>query len=240
MDAFADDHFQQIYVSKAAQYDALVSAEDYQGNLLPALDAIRPLAGLEVVEFGAGTGRLTRLLAPIVKFIRAYDGSAHMLGTAAQRLGEMGLVNWTVTQADNRTIPAEDASADLAIAGWTFGHSVAWYPDLWQEEIGRMLAEMQRILRPDGTMIILETLGTGRETPAPPTPGLAAYYSWLEDAQQFTMRWVRTDYQFTSVAEAEQLTRFFFGDALADRVLSEGMLILPECTGIWSRQKTLE
>jgi hypothetical protein len=44
---------------------------------------------------------------------------------------------------------------------------------------------------------------------------------------------IRTDYRFESLAEAEDLMRLFFGDTLADRVASEGLVILPECTGIW-------
>jgi hypothetical protein len=27
--------------------------------------------------------------------------------------------------------------------------------------------------------------------------------------------------------------RFFFGDTLADRVVRERLVILPECTGVW-------
>ncbi|NJL56820.1 hypothetical protein HC928_17975, partial [bacterium] len=79
-----------------------------------------------------------------------------------------------------------------------------------------MLAEMVRVTRPDGTLIILETLGTGSEIPTPPTAGLDAYYAWLEETHGFTRTWIRTDYEFASVGEAEHLTRFFFGDVLAE------------------------
>lgn len=229
------DHFRDIYDNKAVQYDELVQREDYQGNILPALNRIRPLAGLEVIEMGAGTGRLTRMIVPRVKFVRAYDSSAAMLAVAARSLGEMGYTNWTVTQADNKQIPAPDASADLSLAGWTFGHCVGWYPDRWREEIGAMVHEMLRVIKPGGTAIILETLGTGVENPAPPTPELAAYYRWLESEKGFSSTWIRTDYQFSTVPEAEELIRFFFGDELADRVVSQGLLIVPECTGIWWR-----
>jgi ubiquinone/menaquinone biosynthesis C-methylase UbiE len=231
------NHFQEIYDSKAAQYDALVSREDYLGHIASALQQIRVLDGLDVVELGAGTGRLTRLLAPIVKSIQAFDASKHMLQTAAETLGRMGLTNWTVAEADNRQIPVEDGAADLAIAGWSFGHTVDWSPDSWRAEIGRMIDEMLRVVKIPGTIAILETLGTGNEQPAPPTPGLAAYYSWLEEERGFQMMWIRTDYRFESVGEADQLTRFFFGDSLADRILNEGLLVLPECTGIWWRGK---
>jgi hypothetical protein len=121
----------------------------------------------------------------------------------------------------------------LSIQGWSFGHFCGWYPDTWRDEIGKALGEMKRVLRPGGTTIILETLGTGRETPQAPTEGLSAYYAWLENEQGFSATWIRTDYQFESMDEAHALTSFFFGDELATQVLQKNWIILPECTGIW-------
>ena len=82
-------------------------------------------------------------------------------------------------------------------------------------------------------IIMLETLGTGRETPQPPNSVLAEYYRWLEHDQGFSAQWIRTDYRFESLDEAVQLTRFFFGDELATTVAAKKWTILPECTGIW-------
>ena len=42
------------------------------------------------------------------------------------------------------------------------------------------------------------------------------------------------DYRFGSVAEAEELTEFFFGTSLVERLISTKPVILPECTGVWS------
>jgi hypothetical protein len=92
---------------------------------------------------------------------------------------------------------------------------------------------MRRVLRPGGTAIILETLGTGRETPHPPSEALAAYYAMLETDYGFASTWIRTDYRFESQAEAEELTGFFFGAASATTTTEEGYAIVPECTGIW-------
>lgn len=233
----AEDHFRQIYASKGALYDRMVSREDYEHHLLPALEAVIVPALKEavVVEFGAGTGRLTRLLAPHVKHIHAFDLSAHMLQHALPTLPDTG--NWTIGAADNRSIPLPDEFADLSIEGWSFGHATGWYPETWREEISAALAEMQRLTRPGGTMIVIETLGTGSETPNPPSPVLADYYAWLENEHGFTRTWSRTDMQFESVEEADELTRFFFGDAFADGIVREGQVIVPECTGIWWRRR---
>lgn len=233
------DHFKQIYAGAADRYEALVNREDYQHNLIPALSRIRPLANLEVVEFGAGTGRLTGLLAPLVKHIRAFDEAPAMLEVLTGKLAQMGLNNWLAGVGDNRALPVPDQSADLTIEGWSFGHLCGGHPDTWRSEIGKALAEMERILRPGGTAILLETLGTGRETPQPPTPELAALYEWLQTEYGFNQTWLRTDYRFTSLDEAAQLTRFFFGEELAAAALLNNWIILPECTGIWWSHKAV-
>jgi ubiquinone/menaquinone biosynthesis C-methylase UbiE len=226
--------FTTIYREHAHEYDQLVSREDYHGNLLRALAAIRAPDGLDAVEMGAGTGRLTRLLAPRARSIVAFDRSKAMLDVAAATLSRLQLNNWRVGAGDNRCLPVADKVADVCIAGWSFGHSVGWTPEAWPGEIDRAVSEMRRVLRPGGTAMILETLGTGRETPQPPTDGLAAYYARLESVHGFTPGWIRTDYRFASLDEAARLTRFFFGDELADRVAHERLIVLPECTGVWS------
>lgn len=226
--------FEEIYARHAAQYDALVTREDHQGNLLRSIQQVTPLEGISVVEFGAGTGRLTCLLVPFVKVIHAFDRSAHMLTVAMQRLQESHKSNWTLRVAENKSIPLPSTCADLTIAGWSFGHVTEWHADHWQTEINAAVHEMKRLLRPGGTAIILETLGTGSLTAAPPNQNLAAYYALLENEHGFTRHEIPTDYKFESLDEADKLVRFFFGDGLADTVKRENWVILPEWTGMWS------
>lgn len=222
----------EIYQKHADKYDLLVMREDYQENILAALRKIHPLQGAEVVEFGAGTGRMTGIVAPYVKSILATDISRHMLLVADEKLSPR-YPPLRLAVADNRQMPIKTASADIAIAGWSFGHATVWYQNQWQAEISQAVNEMKRVLRPGGVAIILETLGTGQETPNPPTDILAAYYHWLENGQGFRHTWIRTDYRFESAQEADFLVRFFFGSDFADTVMAGKRVILPECTGIW-------
>jgi ubiquinone/menaquinone biosynthesis C-methylase UbiE len=226
-------NYKKIYATQAEAYEQMIATEDYLGNLLPALERIRPFHNQHVVEFGAGTGRLTCLLAPLVQQIDACEGAAHMLAVAQRKLEAGGWQNWTLHHADNATLPLPDSCADIAIEGWSFAHACGWFPDSWQQEVGNMLNEMQRVLKPGGTMILLETLGTGNASPAPPAPHLAELYRWWEATYHLQSTWIRTDYQFRSPEKGANLTRFFFGDELADRILAEKLTILPECTGIW-------
>ncbi len=225
--------FKAIYNTQAVAYDRLVNYEDFEGNIQQALYAIAPPQHRYIAEFGAGTGRLTRLLAKPATQLMAFDMSLAMLQIAHATLKDQPQCHFAV--ADNRHLPLANGSVDIAIAGWSFGHSVGWYPHSWQDEIGQAIQAMQRILRPNGIAIILETLGTGSATPQPPNAGLAAYYDWLEQTYGFERTTISTDYRFPTPEAGAEALRFFFGDELADRILHDQLTILPEWTGIWSR-----
>ncbi len=223
--------WQQLFREHPAEYDQLVSREDYQGNIPRALDQICSFEGADVVELGAGTGRFTRALAPVVKSIAAFDVSRPMIEVTIHKLEELELQNWLVGIADHRYLPVGNQVADVAIAGWTICCFPAWQPETWCADVDGALAQMRRVLRPGGTAIILETLGLGESPKAPEK--LVAYYARLEEKHGFRYTWIRTDMRYESLAEAEKLTRLFQGDESADKVPKEGTRVIPECTGIW-------
>ena len=165
--------------------------------------------------------------------IYSFDMHLPMLRVASRMLEESGMENWSFTAADNRAMPLRHTIADVAIEGWSFAHVMGWYPDSWQQQTDKMLSEMARLLKPGGTMILIETMGTGQREPSPPADHLATLYRYWEEQHNFQYRWIRTDYQFESVEEADVLIRFFFGDAMADVQVAGQNIIVPECTGIW-------
>ena len=229
--------FHTIYREYAREYEAMVSVEDYEGNVPALMEQVGAPAGQTVLDIGAGTGRLTMLVAPVAAHVIAVDRSPAMLEITAERAAAAGYANVETRVADHRGLPLPDASADLALAGWTFGHSTLWDED-WRTEIARSLDEALRVLKPGGALIIFETMGTGRETPEPPNDALAAFYGWLETERGFNQHgWLRTDYRFETPEHGAELTRFFFGDETADRILAERMTVLPECTGWWATKK---
>lgn len=225
------DH-QEIYREQAAQYELLVSREDYQGNILRALNKVVPFAGLAVADFGAGTGRLACLLAPVANRVYAFDRSPHMLSVAAEKLQRSGLENWQVAVSDHRAMPLKTGAVDVAISGWSVWYVVLENPGNWEEQLARALGEMHRVVRPGGRFVLLESLGTGQEQPDPP-PELLPYLAYLE-AHGFRRDSIRTDYRFKDRAEAESSAKFFFGEAMIARITQdERGVILPECTGLW-------
>ena len=59
--------YEKIFRKEAQQYQGLVSREDYEGSILPALQEICDFNGSTIVDTGAGTGRLMKLLVPLAQ-----------------------------------------------------------------------------------------------------------------------------------------------------------------------------
>ena len=228
------DQQRKIYQSEGDRYEALISREDYLANIPRAIDEIIQVDGLDILDLGAGTGRLSLLLAPRARSIHAFDTSAEMLRVCRERLLKSGLSNWQVQVADHRKLPVEEGSADLAVSGWSVSYLSVWDPENGQAELDKWLAEMKRILRRDGIIILFESLGTGNETPIR-LEHVEATYQWL-DANGFEYKWIRTDYHFESLEEAVELAGFFFGEELAEKIRANQRVVLPECTGVWWRK----
>jgi ubiquinone/menaquinone biosynthesis C-methylase UbiE len=224
------DH-KQIYLTDAPQYHQLVSREDVQGNLMSALQRLLKIQDLDVLDLGSGTGRLAYLLAPQTRTVLALDLSLPMLSVAAEKIKRAGFENCWLSAADHRALPAQTASVDLVISGWSLCYLVVWEGNNWKSELTKGLIEMNRVLRPGGSIIVIETLGTGTEEPEE-LEKLKAYLDYLREIG-FQETWIRTDYQFKSRSEAIELTRFFFGEEMVEKVQFLDKPILPECTGIW-------
>ena len=221
----------EVYANHADRYELLVSREDYELNIPRILNQILNFNSKDLIELGSGTGRLARLLAPVAKSVLALDASPKMLEIAAEKLGDDGLQNWSVAAADHRALPVADRAADVAISGWSIVYLVVWNESAWEAELAKGLDEMRRILRPGGSIVILETLGTGHESPHLPD-NLVEYISYLEQ-QGFEHAWIRTDYRFDSLEEAKDIIDFFYGEAMLKEISNGDEVTLPECTGIW-------
>ncbi len=219
-----------IYSTGAEAYDELIVAEDADGNLVRAIDALTSIDGATLVDVGAGTGRFARIFARRARHVHLVDRAPAMLEVARQRLAAIGATNTTIHVGDARELPLEDGCADLVLAGWVFGHFPHWMPDDWKSEVEAAVDEMKRVARPGAPIVIAETLGTGHDTPREHSK-LDAYFELLA-WHGFVQTRIRTDYAFLSVAHAADVCGRFFGPELSARIVREGWSRVPECTAI--------
>ena len=228
-------NLKSIYRSEAERYQALVGREDYEDHLLKAILEIGPLDGKDVLELGAGTGRVSCLLAPKVRRLVAADISHHMLAHGKNLLAATGSDNWHLSLESHRALPFADRCADVVISGWSFCYAALDAGSAWQSALEHALDEVWRVLRPGGVLILIDSLGTGFETPH--TPEVLVEYEAYLNSHGFDSTWIRTDYCFTDREEAEALTTFFFGDGPMPMWDSPRGVIVPECTGLWWKKK---
>jgi ubiquinone/menaquinone biosynthesis C-methylase UbiE len=225
-----------LYRDHADAYELLVSQEDYQGNLPAAIQNLQPLPGRVAVEFGCGTGRVSGLLAGSVCRLHSFDFTASMLRLAQVRQRRDGWENVTLALADSRLMPLRPGWADFAIEGWAFLQIAVWNPRDWQAQLGRALDEMQRLLRPGGRMILIETLGTGESVPKV-EPFFRTVYDYLELERGFHSLSIRTDYRFETLEQIQQVVLPLFGQVMLERLVETAAgWVLPECTGLWWRE----
>jgi len=223
-------HFARIYQHEPDTYQRLVAAEDCTRELETHLSDLAQ-ASSRIVDIGAGTGRLTLALCIAGVEVHGIDKEAAMLGVARSRLEECE-GDWQLSVADARELPIATGWADAAIAGWVFGHFTEWHPHGWRVELDKAISEMDRVVRPGGRQVVIDTLGTGATEPKAPNRALAEYQERLEHLG-FARSVLRTDYEFASVAESIELLDWFFG--LGDWARSHNDKRVPEYTGWWER-----
>jgi ubiquinone/menaquinone biosynthesis C-methylase UbiE len=224
----------KIYQSQAGEYHNLISHEDVDNNLLPAIQNITPLRGKRLLDLGTGTGRIPSLVESHASQIIGMDLHWDMLRVNSSERKKKGN-SWDLLQGDYRFLPFQDRSFDIVAAGWSISALIGQEDKDWKAEISLVIKEIQRTINPGGAIIIIETMSTASETPYPPTETLANYYAWLENEWGFNSQVIQTDYQFDNLEQAVSAIGFFFGVEMASKVLDKEWVRVPEWTGIWSK-----
>ena len=143
---------QEFFSSSAGQWDRL--RDDLFGERvhLAALPAFAS-ADWTVGDLGCGTGQMTAALAPFVRHVIAVDGSAAMLQAAKKRL--QGFDNIELRRGDLEALPIDDARLDAATLALVLHHLA---------DPRRVLAEVARVLKPGGQLLVVDMLPHDRES----------------------------------------------------------------------------
>jgi SAM-dependent methyltransferase len=97
----------------------------------------RPVAGLRVLDLGAGTGKLTALLAELGADVTAVEPDQAMLAELRRRVPSVRALHGPA-----EAIPLSDASVDAVLCA----QSMHWF------DMARAVPEIARVLVPGGTL----------------------------------------------------------------------------------------
>jgi ubiquinone/menaquinone biosynthesis C-methylase UbiE len=143
---------QEFFSSAAGQWDRM--REELFG---PAIH-LRVACGLldptwVVGDLGCGTGAMSVALAPFVSRVIAVDNSAAMLTAAKRRLAGADTVE--LRRGDLEELPVSDGELDAAVLTLVLPYL---------SDPARVLAEVARVVRPKGRLLVTDLLPHDRET----------------------------------------------------------------------------
>jgi len=103
-----------------------------------------------VLDVGTGAGHLSFALAPLATRVVALDPSPGMLATVRQAAAARNLAQIETCEGSADALPFADASFDLVCTRYSAHH---WL------DVPRALAQLRRVVRPDGFILLIDLLG---------------------------------------------------------------------------------
>jgi SAM-dependent methyltransferase len=134
----------RIFGERASYYTTSAAHTDPQ-VLARVVELAAPQPTWTALDIGTGTGHTAFALAPHLAAVVGLDLTPEMLAEAEQLRAARGLNNVTFQIADAHALPYPDASVDLVTCRRAAHHF---------SDIDRALAEMARVLRPGGRLVI--------------------------------------------------------------------------------------
>lgn len=139
---------QEQFGANAAGY--LTSKPHAQGKSLDRMVTLSaPQADWRVLDVATGAGHTAYAFAPHVARVWATDITDEMLAVVRGEVEKRGLANVRVSHAKAEALPFEDATFDLVTSRIAPHHF---------ESIPRFLAEARRVLKPGGTLTIVDNV----------------------------------------------------------------------------------
>lgn len=117
-----------------------------------------------LLDLGCGGGHVSFHAAPFAGQVTAYDLSPAMLATVARAATARGLTNITTRQGPAERLPFDSDAFDCIVTRYSAHH--------WRD-VPAALAEMRRVLRPGGQLLVMDVF-------APAAPLLDSHLQTIE------------------------------------------------------------
>ncbi len=192
----------------------VLAAFDADAKIPRALDALGPIAGREVVLVGAGpAGHRVRELVALGGRVTALAAPTDLepLRAAVADLGE----DVRVAEGDEGATGLPDASTDVVVSFW----------DGYRPPADAAVAEADRILRPDGRLLLVRDYGRDDHVRAEPAIADETYAWSRRDGwyltHGFRVRVIHAFWTFGDLDEARELLEAAFGEG--GRAMAAGL-----------------
>ena len=194
---------------------------DRAGVIEAAMREVHDWAGRDVLDIGCGTGFHLPRFATTARTVVGVEPHRPLVVRARRRVAALPSVRVVQAPAASTTLP--DATVDVAHARWAYFFGPGCEPGL---------AELDRVMRPDGTAFVVDndatrsTFGAWFRRSLPGYDPEAVERFWLR--QGWSRRPLDIAWTFDSPQDFARVLRIEFPAALADEILAAD----PERTGV--------
>jgi SAM-dependent methyltransferase len=194
-------------------YETENRAQDADGDLWRALAGVVDWAGRDVVDVGCGDGFHLPRFATSARRVVGVEPHPPLVRRARARVG--GLDTVEVLAGSAQRLPLPDASVDVVHARTAYFFGPGCEPGL---------AEADRVLRPGGSLVIVDLDGRHRpygdwlraDVPKYDMAKIEAFF----DARGFTTRRVESVWRFATRADLEAVLKIEFSAAVARQAIA--------------------
>ena len=155
---------QREFAKQASAYEAYGLTMNGEKGLRWAIEQLDLKPPHRVLDVAAGTGLLSRKVAPLVREVIALDATREMMNVGKAEAEKAGLRNLLFHEGRAERLPFPDASFDWVVTRFSIHHMA---------EPSRVVHEMTRVCRPGGGVAVIDLA-------VPDDASLAARYNNME------------------------------------------------------------
>ena len=203
----------KAYYQDNEYYELFSIAEDYPEIIKKYLK--ENISGNTILDAGCGTGKFTNTLEEISNQYIGIDLSNYQLAKARQKSKK---INSKFIQANLSHIPLKDQSVDVIVSTWVLGT----IKDL--EERNKCIAELKRVLKKDGKIILVEndTLGEfelirGKDK----TNETNNYNDYLKSCSFTQSMSLKTYFRFQNLEKAKECFNTIYGKKVSNKITNQ-------------------
>ena len=181
------------YYGTNRAYAAQYFSQHSGAAILGEVDARLPLAGREVVDFGCGPGFMLAHLLGRGVACRGLDFSRESVATAQRRFGDHPLFRGAV-HVEKMPLPIADGAVDLMMLVEVVEH-------LLDDQVAPTLAEITRVVRPGGDIVVTVPHAEDLEASKVLCPECGAVFHRWQHQRSFTPATLSTLFRGAGFAE---------------------------------------
>ncbi len=213
---------------RADLYDIMCESVDPEGRILAGVRSLCPWDRRLVMDIGCGRGDQALFMARDAEAVVAVDADQRMVERTRERASE-ARSSLCVLHADVTDLPLATGSLDAIYAFW------AYFFGPGAEE---GLAECERILRPGGTLCVVQNRG-GDELSELWSDAEFACLQWGQWFQKhgFSSLVINSHWRFPSMDEAALLVQYLWGEKGLQTLLRRRTLQFGFAASIYCRRR---